>query len=443
MVAWALAADFGVGAARAEAVAPAAGKATSTAGAGRLTPMLLGTGDMKVTGTRADETTSAGRPLITFDAKSHTVWAPVRFTRAKGVVEWILSSHKRHPGSSVMLSENWASDFAAAFARAGYVAGAPPLVFGDDRVRMPAGQPVAVDVIVTHADGKTDRTPASKFLSARLSGEPVGEGTWIYVGPQSIRDGDDEMLVTELSGSIATTNVRDTSAMIFWMPKGGDASASIAPTYYAATTALPSETDRCEIEIQPVGPMLPAVKPVAMPTATATPTAAAKVLPVPTPTVSPTPTAVPVLPIPTPTATPTPTVVPSLPVPMPTVSPTPTAVPVLAVPTANGFRPAASSDSMAATPTPSPTPTAVLPLPPPTPTPVPTPTAAPPLPIPTPTVSPTPTAAASSASSDASAHGFRPAAASGLPTEMTASSSVPTAADSPAVRPLLQYRLRP
>jgi hypothetical protein len=324
--AWLAAVDTGEGAPPTDTAAPAAGKAGPAAekiGASRLPPMLMGTGDVAATASKAGEAAVKPAPTIIVDAKTHTVRATVRFSRAKGVVEWVLSSRKKHPGSSVMLSENSAADFAAAFAKAGYAPGMPPVVYTEDRARPPAGQPVEIDVIVMRADGKTDRAPAASFISMKSSGEPAGEGTWLYVGPQSIREGDAEILVTELSGSVITTNSRDSSAMIFWMPKVSNGSPSVSATYYVSSIPLPGDDDRCEVEIRPAAvPVVPAV-----PVAPAVPAA---------PTVSPTASSAPLPPAPTATAAPTAGSTPAPAAPTSSAAPPPAATPSAGSPAPSG-----------------------------------------------------------------------------------------------------------
>ena len=56
------------------------------------------------------------------------------------------------------------------------------------------------------------------FLATEPEGKPTEEGKWVYAGPQVAREGEDEILVTAISGSLVTLNRRDTSAMIHWVP---------------------------------------------------------------------------------------------------------------------------------------------------------------------------------------------------------------------------------
>jgi len=224
----------------------------------RLAPVLMGTADLKAPAKKPAE----GRPVkppapIVVDEKARSVRAAVTLTRTKGVVEWVLSSSRKHPAASVMVAENSAAEFAAALAKAGYDTGTPAAIYGEDKARPPAGQPMAIDLVVTREGGKVDRIPAQKFLSAKSAGDPVSDGTWVYVGPQAIREGEVDILVTELSGSVITTNLRDSSAMVFWMPTSGDDSPAAA-TYFASNAPMPGEADRCEIEIRPAAALGPA-----------------------------------------------------------------------------------------------------------------------------------------------------------------------------------------
>jgi len=248
------AADPVVGPAPADKAPSAAPAAKTPAPSDGLGPVLMGTGDLKLPPKKPGEGPAVKPPPpIIVDEKTRTVRAAVTFTRTKGVVEWVLSAARKHPAASVMVAENSAKEFAAALARAGYDTGTPPASYADDKIRLPAGQPLEVEVIVTRADGKVDRIPAQRFISTKSAGDPVSGGSWIYVGPQAIREGDADILVTELSGSVITTNLRDSSAMIFWLPRAVEESPA-APTYYASSAPLPGEADRSEIEIRPAAP---------------------------------------------------------------------------------------------------------------------------------------------------------------------------------------------
>jgi hypothetical protein len=204
-----------------------------------------------------DKSASPAKPSgpaadIRTDAKSHTVRFSAAFGRP-GVVEWLLTAGLKHAGLAVLSTPHSAQDLARAFATAGFPAGRPPVLAGDDVARPPAGAPVEISVILKGKDGQEVRCPAARLLSEKPRGEPLCEGQWIYVGPQPIREGDAEILVTELSGSVATTNLRDTSAFIYWVPKRTGAEPSV-PTYHTSG-AVPIEKDSPgEVEVRLVAP---------------------------------------------------------------------------------------------------------------------------------------------------------------------------------------------
>lgn len=249
-------APFLLGAAAPEAVAPAERPAQPD----RWGPIVVGTDDGDVPG---KPRTPAAAPApakaageIRVDEKTKTVRIPVAPTRAKGVVEWLLASGKRHGATSVLMTEHSAKDLAAALAKVGLAPGVRPEPVGEDRAKLPSGQAVEIALVSRRADGKETRTPAARFLSPKSTGEPLGEGTWVYVGPQVIREGDVDLLVTELSGSIVTTNLRDQTAMIYWVPKGPADAQPYVAAFYAASAPLPGEKEKCELEICAAGEQL-------------------------------------------------------------------------------------------------------------------------------------------------------------------------------------------
>jgi len=218
-------------------------------------PMVIGTDDTNLPGKA--KTPAAGPPRakpageIRVDEKTRTVRVPVTFTRAKGVVEWLLCSGGKHGPTSVLVTEHSAKDVAAALAKAGFAPGARPESVGEDRAKPPSGPAVEITVVWKGADGKETRRAAAQFLSAKSSGEPLGQGAWIHVGPQVLREGDADILVTELSGSIVTTNLRDLTGMIYWVPRGPADPPPYVAAFYASSVPLPPEGATCELEVRP------------------------------------------------------------------------------------------------------------------------------------------------------------------------------------------------
>jgi len=185
---------------------------------------------------------------IHVDQEAQSVRLPVRFSQASGAVEWLLSSGQTHQRMSVLVTDHPAKAVAAALAKAGLPAGTPPVGLGEDRVRPPKGTPVDVDVVVTRADGTEIRYPASLFIAASPVGDPAAEGQWVYVGPPVAREGEAEILVTALSGSLVTTNLRDSSALVYWVPEKTE---EFARTFYVSGVPLPAEGFSCDLEIRP------------------------------------------------------------------------------------------------------------------------------------------------------------------------------------------------
>jgi len=227
-----------------------------------LAPILMGTDEARAPRKAPKEAppTKPERPPkpIRVDTKARSVRLPVRFSQASGAVEWFLSSGEKHPRMSVFVTDQPAKAVAAALAKAGLPAGTPPLRVGEDRVRPPKGTPVDVDVVVARADGTEIRYPASLFIATSSVGEPAADGQWVYVGPPVAREGDAEILVTALSGSLVTTNLRDSSALVYWVPEKTE---GFVRTFYVSGVPLPAEGFSCELEIRPADEKPAAEKP--------------------------------------------------------------------------------------------------------------------------------------------------------------------------------------
>jgi len=227
-----------------------------------LAPILVGTdeADSLRKPTKEAPPTKPERPPkpIRVDEEARSVRLPVRFSQASGAVEWLLSSGEKHQRMSVLVTDQPAKAVAAALAKAGLPAGTPPLLVGEDRVQPPKGTPVDVDVVVTRADGTEIRYPASLFIATSSVGEPAADGQWVYVGPTVAREGDAEILVTALSGSLVTTNLRDSSALVYWVPEKTE---GFVRTFYVSGVPLPAEGFSCELEIRPAEEKPAAEKP--------------------------------------------------------------------------------------------------------------------------------------------------------------------------------------
>jgi len=227
-----------------------------------LAPILVGTDEARAPRKTPKEVppTKPERPPkpIRVDEKARSVRLPVRFSQASGAVEWFLSSGEKHPRMSVFVTDQPAKAVAAALAKAGLPAGTPPLRVGEDRVQPPKGTPVDIDVIVARADGAEIRYPASLFIATSSVGEPAADGQWVYVGPPIAREGEAEILVTALSGSLVTTNLRDSSALVYWVPEKTE---GFVRTFYVSGVPLPAEGFSCELEIRPADEKAAAEKP--------------------------------------------------------------------------------------------------------------------------------------------------------------------------------------
>ena len=220
----------------------------------RLAPVVLGTEDVgpRAPAARAAKPAAGSpAPAVRVDEKARTVRIPARLTRATGVVEWLLSAGAAHPTTSVLVTDCSARDVAAGLAKIGLAGGTRPQMAGEERAKLPSGPAVAIDIVIKDAAGKESRIPASRFLSARSDGPPLGEGAWVYVGPQEVREGESSIIVTELSGSLVTTNLRDSSAVIYWAPKTAGDPAPYVSASYASNAVLPGGGGACEVEIRP------------------------------------------------------------------------------------------------------------------------------------------------------------------------------------------------
>jgi hypothetical protein len=241
-------------AAPAEGAGPAARPSEdSQGGYGHLKPLLIEADKVPPragTGSEGGES-GDGRTAVRVDPKTHTVEVPVRLTRAEGVVEWLLSAGGKHPRTSVLSARCPVRALARALEAAGLAAGRPPAPVGDDAARPPEGPSVRLTLRFRAPDGGPKRIPAEALLAAAPDGTPVPDGRWVYVGPQALADG--KVLLAELSGSLVTTALRDTSAMVYWVPAAPDDGPRYVKAYYARPKAVPAGVTEAVLEIAPAG----------------------------------------------------------------------------------------------------------------------------------------------------------------------------------------------
>jgi len=188
-------------------------------------------------------------PPIEVDAASHTVRVPVRPTGAKGVVEWLLAASGKHAGLAVLVTDWPARAVADAMGRAGLKEGAHPVPVDEDAARAPKGAALELDLVGRGADGRVIRIAADRLLAATSDGKPVAPGRWVYAGPATLDDG--KVLLSGLSGSVVTTHLRDTTAMIYWVPDQADGSIHYVKALYARPGMVPAEASDWVLEIRP------------------------------------------------------------------------------------------------------------------------------------------------------------------------------------------------
>ncbi|MFO8012761.1 MAG: YdjY domain-containing protein [Phycisphaerae bacterium] len=226
----------------------------SQGGYGHLKPLLIeadsvppraGTGS-------GGEGTGDARTAVRVDPEAHAVEVPVRLTGADGVVEWLLSAGGKHPRTSVLAARCPVRALTRALEASGLEAGRPPAPVGDDAARPPDGPAVRLTLRFRGPDGEAKRVPAKDLLAASSDDTPVPDGRWVYVGPQALADG--KVLLAELSGSLVTTALRDTSAMVYWVPAATDDGPRYVKAYYARPKAVPAGVTEAVLEIRPAAP---------------------------------------------------------------------------------------------------------------------------------------------------------------------------------------------
>jgi len=196
---------------------------------------------------------------IDVDPEGHTVRIPVRATGSRGVVEWLLTSSGRYPQTACLVTFASARRIAQAFAKAGLASGHPPAPVRADAAHPPKGPALRLTLVTRRADGQTVRIPAETLLGATSAGKPLGPGRWVYVGPRSLADG--KVLLSELSGSIATTNLRDASAMIYWVPAQETPGPLYVRAYYGRPKPRLEDAGSFTLEIRPAAAKASAASP--------------------------------------------------------------------------------------------------------------------------------------------------------------------------------------
>lgn len=217
----------------------------------RFKPLVLETDDLRTI--RGGETAGHAAKVVSairIDAKARAVRIPVTPTRTRGVVERLLSACGKYPAGSVLVTRCSAAEMAAAFAKAGFEAGTRPQPVGGDRARPPSGRAVEIILLATTPGGKVTRIPAARLLAAKSDGTPLGPGRWVYVGPQRVGDETDTVLVTEMTGSAATCDLRDASAIIYRVSEAAGPEVYARATY-ASRRSLPAGKATFELEIRP------------------------------------------------------------------------------------------------------------------------------------------------------------------------------------------------
>jgi hypothetical protein len=252
--------------------APAPAPVSERARQDRWAPLVVGTDEhgrpLKPPASRNPAAPAPAVPAVEIDEQARAVRIPARLTRTQGVVECLLAAASKRRETAVLVTDCPVRDVAAALAKIGLAPGARPEAVGDDRARPPQGPPLRIEIVfkdtagapstglgragspAAQAAGPETRLPAARLLSRQSARQPLAEGAWLYVGPQIVRDGDVEIHLTELSGNLISTNLRDTSALAYWVPKATGDPAPYVAAYYASSAPLPP-ADTCWVEIRP------------------------------------------------------------------------------------------------------------------------------------------------------------------------------------------------
>jgi len=236
-------------------------------------PVVVGEGEPQGPQSAEAAPATAQPPLpvgdVRADAETHTVRFAVALGSGRGLVEWLLVSGGRHRAMSTLVTGQSVRTLAEAFEKAAFPVGRPPATDAEGHLRMPTGAEVEIDLVVTGADGKEVRYPASRLLSEKEGGDPLPPGRWIYVGPQVVHDDEGgDLLLSQLSGSLATPNLRDTSAFLYWVSEGQGTEAA-GRAYYASAVAagLKDGTLAIEVRLRPPPPPPPVEAPSESPAA--------------------------------------------------------------------------------------------------------------------------------------------------------------------------------
>ena len=192
---------------------------------------------------------AAGRTAVRVDPAARAVAMPVRVTHARGAVEWLLSAGTKHRRMSVLLARCPVRSLARALEEAGLKGGRPPEPVGEDAARPPEGPAVRLTLRFDTPDGTPGRVPAEDLLAAAPDGTPLPTGRWVYVGPQTLADG--KILLPQLSGTLVTTALRDTTGLVYWVPSAAGDGPRYIEAFYARKGVVPAGVTEAVLEIRP------------------------------------------------------------------------------------------------------------------------------------------------------------------------------------------------
>jgi len=217
-----------------------------------LKPILLDA-EARRGGPRARPTERPAR-TVEVDAAAHLLRIPVRPTRTRGVVERLLGVVLRpvemEVSTTVLISEAPVRAVVRAAEKAGLRPGRPPQRVGAEAARPPQGTPVVVTLVGRGPADRTWRVPAEHLLAERANGPPLRAGRWIWTGPQTV--GEEGVLMAEVTGSLATPVLRDTSAVLYWVPAGpGEGGLFYEKAFYARPGAVPEGPSEWWLEVRP------------------------------------------------------------------------------------------------------------------------------------------------------------------------------------------------
>ncbi len=195
-------------------------------------------------------------PAPEVDKVARTVRIPVELTGAEGVIEWILGTARAPKASTILVTPCRAQAVADALAAIGLAKGTPPEARGDGPPGPPSGPSLELS-LVWHTKEKPGLLPATRLFAPSPDGRDAGPGRWVYAGPATVREGEATLLVASVSGSLVTTNLRDTSALIYWVPGPGEPGLEALRTWYAAKAPGVPAGSKPALVVRPAAPPKP------------------------------------------------------------------------------------------------------------------------------------------------------------------------------------------